>query len=197
MPVVASFEDMYEFARREVVDEVYINISYVTGESLRKYVREFETMGITVHLNINVLEGEEGFERQINMIWDSPVVSFAPRFFDYNKMIIKRMIDIAGGLVGMAITVIVGIQMCIRDRERIVTVCEKSGVHTKFVPDYNNIIPTKPYTEDLLGMPVIHIRHVPLLGLGNRLMKRTMDIVGSLLAIILFSPVMLVTVSCV
>ena len=109
MPVVASFEDMYEFARREVVDEVYINISYVTGESLRKYVREFETMGITVHLNINVLEGEEGFERQINMIGDSPVVSFAPRFFDYNKMIIKRMIDIAGGLVGMAITVIVGI----------------------------------------------------------------------------------------
>ena len=77
--------------------------------------------------------------------------------------------------------------------ERIVTVCEKSGVHTKFVPDYNNIIPTKPYTEDLLGMPVVHIRHVPLLGLGNRLMKRTMDIVGSLLAIILFSPVMLVT----
>ena len=27
---------------------------------------------------------------------------------------------------------------------RIVNMCEKSGVHTKFVPDYNNIIPTKP-----------------------------------------------------
>jgi len=25
---------------------------------------------------------------------------------------------------------------------------EKSGVHTKFIPDYNKIIPTKPYTED-------------------------------------------------
>ena len=28
--------------------------------------------------------------------------------------------------------------------EHIVSMCEKSGVHTKFVPDYNNIIPTKP-----------------------------------------------------
>ena len=26
----------------------------------------------------------------------------------------------------------------------IVAVCEKSGVHTKFIPDYNNIIPTRP-----------------------------------------------------
>ena len=46
--------------------------------------------------------------------------------------------------------------------EHIVAVCEKSGVHTKFVPDYNNIIPTRPYTEDLMGLPVINIRHVPL-----------------------------------
>ena len=46
--------------------------------------------------------------------------------------------------------------------EQIVAACEKSGVHTKFIPDYNNIIPTIPYMEDLQGLPVIHIRHVPL-----------------------------------
>ena len=34
--------------------------------------------------------------------------------------------------------------------EKIVSQCEKSGVHTKFIPDYGNIIPTRPYTEDLL-----------------------------------------------
>ena len=28
--------------------------------------------------------------------------------------------------------------------EHIVGMCEKSGEHTKFIPDYNNIIPTKP-----------------------------------------------------
>ena len=76
--------------------------------------------------------------------------------------------------------------------EHIVAVCEKSGVHTKFIPDYNNIIPTRPYTEDLLGLPVINIRHVPLTNTFNAMVKRCMDIVGSIVAIILFSPFMAV-----
>ena len=79
------------------------------------------------------------------------------------------------------------------DLGAIVAVCEKSGVHTKFIPDYNNIIPTRPYMEDLLGLPVIHIRHVPLTNGLNKFMKRTVDIFGAIVAIILFSPVMLVT----
>ena len=77
--------------------------------------------------------------------------------------------------------------------EAIVAECEKSGVHTKFVPDYNNMIPTKPYTEDLEGLPVINIRHVPLNDLLNAAVKRAVDIVGALVGIILFSPVMLLT----
>lgn len=76
--------------------------------------------------------------------------------------------------------------------ERIVSLCEKSGVHTKFIPDYNNIIPTKPYTEDLLGLPVVNIRHVPLTNTFNMMVKRAVDILGGTFAIILFSPIMLV-----
>ena len=75
--------------------------------------------------------------------------------------------------------------------EEIVALCEKSGVHTKFIPDYNKIIPTKPYTEDILGLPVINIRYVPLTNTFYALVKRCMDIVGSFAAIVLASPVML------
>lgn len=77
--------------------------------------------------------------------------------------------------------------------ERIVAGCEKSGVHTKFIPDYNNFIPTKPFMEDLQGLPVIHIRHVPLTSLVNATMKRAVDLFGVLVALILFSPIMAVT----
>ncbi|MCI7814478.1 MAG: undecaprenyl-phosphate glucose phosphotransferase, partial [Robinsoniella sp.] len=77
--------------------------------------------------------------------------------------------------------------------ERVVAQCEKSGVHTKFIPDYNNIIPTKPYTEDLQGLPVINIRHVPLTNTFNNFIKRVMDLAGALCATVLFSPVMLLT----
>ena len=75
--------------------------------------------------------------------------------------------------------------------EKIVAECEKSGVHTKFIPDYGNIIPTRPYTEDLLGLPVINIRYVPLSNTFNALIKRLTDIIGSIICIIIFSPIML------
>ncbi len=75
--------------------------------------------------------------------------------------------------------------------EEIVALCEKSGVHTKFIPDYNNIIPTKPYTEDILGLPVINIRHVPLTNNFYALVKRIIDILGSVCGMALASPVML------
>lgn len=78
--------------------------------------------------------------------------------------------------------------------EEIVNLCEKSGVHTKFIPDYNQIIPTKPYTEDILGLPVINIRHVPLTNTFYAAMKRVMDIAGAICAIILFSPIMMFSV---
>lgn len=79
------------------------------------------------------------------------------------------------------------------DLERVVNMCEKSGVHTKFIPDYNNIIPTRPYTEDLLGLPVINIRNVPLTNFFNSTCKRIMDVAGAIAAIIIFSPVMVLT----
>ena len=75
----------------------------------------------------------------------------------------------------------------------IVEQCEKSGVHTKFIPDYAGVIPNKPYTEDLQGLPVINIRHVPLSNTINAVAKRAVDIVGSFIGIILASPVMLIS----
>ena len=46
--------------------------------------------------------------------------------------------------------------------------------------------------EDLIGLPVINIRRVPLSNMLNAFVKRAMDIFGALVALTLFSPVMLV-----
>jgi Undecaprenyl-phosphate glucose phosphotransferase len=75
--------------------------------------------------------------------------------------------------------------------EGLVNLCEKFGVHTKFIPDYNSVIPSRPYTEDLMGLPVVNIRRVPLTNTFNWIAKRIVDIIGSLVAIVVFSPVML------
>ncbi|MFU0826235.1 MAG: Undecaprenyl-phosphate glucose phosphotransferase [Lachnoclostridium sp.] len=75
---------------------------------------------------------------------------------------------------------------------RIVGICEKSGVHTKFIPDYQDFFPTVPYTEDLDGLPVINIRNVPLSNTFNRFVKRVVDLVGCIIALIIFAIPMIV-----
>ena len=88
----------------------------------------------------------------------------------------------------------IAISLSLKDYEHlegIVAICEKSGVHTKFIPDYNSLIPSKPYTEDLMGLPVINIRYVPLTNTGNIIIKRIMDVVGALVGIVVTSPIML------
>ncbi|MBR6237676.1 MAG: undecaprenyl-phosphate glucose phosphotransferase [Lachnospiraceae bacterium] len=76
--------------------------------------------------------------------------------------------------------------------EELVGMCEKSGVHTKFIPDYNSLIPNKPYTEDLNGLPVINIRYIPLTNTFNAIIKRLFDIISSLAALIILSPFLLI-----
>ncbi|MCQ2496179.1 MAG: undecaprenyl-phosphate glucose phosphotransferase [Lachnospiraceae bacterium] len=76
--------------------------------------------------------------------------------------------------------------------EDIVNACEKSGVHTKFVPDYNNMVSTVPYIEDLYGLPVINIRNVPLSNTGNMIIKRIMDLFIGTIALVLAAVPMLI-----
>ncbi len=78
--------------------------------------------------------------------------------------------------------------------KEIVAICEKSGVHTKFIPDYYYIVPTKPHTEDVMGLAVVNIRYVPLNNMLYAALKRLGDILGSAVSIALFSPVMLAVV---
>ncbi len=89
----------------------------------------------------------------------------------------------------------IGITLSLSDYDRletIVNICEKSGVHTKFIPDYNSVIPSRPYLEDMDGLAVVNIRRVPLTNLVNKALKRVMDLIGASVAIVLFSPVMLI-----
>ena len=74
----------------------------------------------------------------------------------------------------------------------IISICEKLGIRTQIIPSYYKYFPAKPYVEEIGGLPLINIRYTPLDNILNKAIKRGIDIVGSLLAIIIFSPVMLI-----
>ncbi|ALS25952.1 UDP-phosphate glucose phosphotransferase [Paenibacillus sp. 32O-W] len=78
---------------------------------------------------------------------------------------------------------------------RIIALCEKSGVKTLIIPDFFDLLPARPFFDNFAGMPMINIRDVPLDELSNRILKRTFDIVFSIMAIIVTSPVMLLIVA--
>jgi exopolysaccharide biosynthesis polyprenyl glycosylphosphotransferase len=70
---------------------------------------ELESMGVVVSMSITQLREFEEYKTTIGMIGDVPVVRFASVFHDYNKLLIKRLIDIVGALIGIAITLVVTI----------------------------------------------------------------------------------------
>lgn len=77
--------------------------------------------------------------------------------------------------------------------EKVVSNCEHSGTKISIIPFCYKYIPSQPYIDQIGSLPIINIRRIPLDNMGNAFMKRSMDIIGSLLLIILTSPIMLVT----
>lgn len=74
----------------------------------------------------------------------------------------------------------------------LISQCEKAGVRTLIIPDFYDYLPTRPYFDNFAGMPMINVRDIPLDMAGNKMAKRLFDIVFSLFAIMVTSPVMLV-----
>lgn len=195
---------LFNFSQRLVVYFYMINVLMITAERnvIRMFLRSMRSKGYNQKhiLLVGYSHASEGF---IDRVHQNPEWGYQIRgILDDHKMrgteysgikVIGETADLdyileQNSLDEIAITLGLGEYEKLR---HIVTLCEKSGVHTKFIPDYGNIIPTVPYMEDLQGLPIIHIRHVPLNNMLNALIKRIVDIFGAITAIILFSPIMI------
>ena len=108
-PVVANRDGIIEYVKLQVMDEVLLDMPANEYKRMRKDIMELESMGVVVSMSITQLREFEEYKTTIGMIGDVPVVRFASVFHDYNKLLIKRLIDIVGALVGIAITLVVTI----------------------------------------------------------------------------------------
>jgi Undecaprenyl-phosphate glucose phosphotransferase len=87
--------------------------------------------------------------------------------------------------------VIIALPLAAHDKYgKIINVCEKAGIRTMIIPDFYDILPARPYFDHFAGIPLINVRDIPLDDMGNRLAKRVFDIVFSLAALIITSPVL-------
>lgn len=103
IPVVGNSDSMFDYANRNVVDEVLI---WEETEEDSEIVNTFNSMGIVVHVcnNKDIMSGQK-----INYINGIPVVTTRVSNITSGQLVIKRLIDILFGIAGLIITVLLTI----------------------------------------------------------------------------------------
>ena len=76
---------------------------------------------------------------------------------------------------------------------QLVESCEKVGIKAEIIPDYIRYFPAQPSVDMIEDIPIINIRYVPLDDSFNKFIKGLSDYIIALIAIIITSPVMIVT----
>ncbi len=205
--VVLYMVNQPDFSRTMIGIFFVLNIALTTIAHwlLRKFLQYIRKRGYNIK-HILLVGYSRAAEAYISRILENPqwgyviagvLDDFVPIDTSYHGVKVIGKIDQLGSLLENNNYDEITITLPLDDYDRLellVADCEKSGVHTKFIPDYTSLFPSNPFTEDVQGLPVINIRYVPLSNSFNRLAKRIVDIIGSLFAIIIFSPLMLFSV---
>ncbi len=101
VPVVSSLSKFYEYARLNVVDEVFISCDNLKLEE--RYASELIEMGITAHLDI-LGRGGQLSDRLVERCGGYLVLTSSMNTASPPKLFIKRVTDILGALVGLFLT---------------------------------------------------------------------------------------------
>ena len=101
--VVADEDDLVEYVCREWVDEVFINIPEsepYPAELLDKFIE----MGVVVHMKLAKSQNLLGKKQFVEHLGTYTVLTTSINSVSRRQIILKRMLDILGGLAGCIIT---------------------------------------------------------------------------------------------
>lgn len=104
IPVVADEDTVSDYVCREWVDEVFVNIDprYPLPQGVMDRIYE---SGITVHLNLSRMSsGAYGKKTSIEKVGKFTVLTTSINSMTAKQALYKRLLDIAGGLVGCVLT---------------------------------------------------------------------------------------------
>ena len=192
-----------DYSRSILVLFFLVNITITSIERfvVRKFIRRMRKKGFNVKYTVFVgySDGTERFNKLVeeNKHWGYKVLGI---FEDYKVNIGE--LSYLGKINGLydylsknrdIDEIIITLEMKDYDKLKdIIFTCEKLGVRAQIIPSYYKYLPEKPYVEEIGGIPLINMRYIRLDNLLNKFIKRAIDIVGSLFAIIIFSPIMLI-----
>ncbi|MFQ9516357.1 MAG: sugar transferase [Eubacterium sp.] len=103
IPIVAIGRDVYEFACRNVVDQVLLCLNFSEMEKTEQMTNKFLSMGITVHIKMDMLI-EEAQNISFGHINSVNVMTTSTKTVSIVEIGVKRAIDICTGVMGCLIT---------------------------------------------------------------------------------------------
>lgn len=104
--VLCSYQNLLSFAQIKTIDEVLLILDNETLESMSFIIDTLQSMGIIVHLGIDSLATDNRCNKTIDYIGNYPVLTYIDVIPHEESLILKRIIDIIGGSIGMILVVI-------------------------------------------------------------------------------------------
>lgn len=106
--VAADREGMYDYIRREAIDEVFISMNGHSVHEIEDVILTLQHMGIVVNVNIQTF-GLKTKEKALREFGQHSVLTYSTNMFDGTSLFLKRGMDLAGSLVGLAITAVLAL----------------------------------------------------------------------------------------
>ena len=107
-PIVASRDTLLNYVIHNDIDEIFITHTEMLPTSVLKgWVSDMEQMGIIVDVNIDAFDLLNRGNKVLNRVGKYAVVTFARNIISARGLVMKRLLDIVGSLVGMIILGIV------------------------------------------------------------------------------------------
>lgn len=105
VPIIAGQADLYETVVQMTVDEVFICLPDIAMHEIRDMVHKFEEMGLVCHYNVDLFSRDNP-NTYVQKIAGYSVISFALKTMDSRRLLVKRLIDIVGSIVGLILTAV-------------------------------------------------------------------------------------------
>lgn len=105
IPVISNKDGILDYLCRNWVDEVFVNIPDIHDDIEEKVVEHCMMMGITVHQNLFRTIELKG-NKMVEEVNGYTVLSSSIKMVSVRQLIVKRIMDIVGALVGMTVTAI-------------------------------------------------------------------------------------------
>lgn len=105
IPVIAGCENVLEVARQITVDIVFLHCPQTANSEVEVLVQSFLAMGVICHNCVERFSINTPCS-SVGRFAGFPVTTYAVNVIDYRRRMIKRMMDIVGGVIGLLITFI-------------------------------------------------------------------------------------------